>query len=120
MRDFSDRYEERVMPAYSALSWPAGGRDWLTVGDAAASFDPLSSQGLLFSLQSGARGALAAKAALDGNCDAIAEYSAIVGAVFSKYLEERTDQYAAERRWETSSFWARRLVSSGIAGAPVA
>jgi flavin-dependent dehydrogenase len=42
-----------VRPAQSGHLAPVAGDDWLTVGDAAAGFDPLSSQGIAKALRSG-------------------------------------------------------------------
>src|SRR5436190_5494193 len=45
----------------------AFGEGWVAVGDAAQSYDPLSSQGLRYALESGIRAAFAVDAALDGD-----------------------------------------------------
>src|SRR5262249_2634984 len=42
------------------------GRNWLAVGDAACAFDPLSSQGIYFALESGLRAAEAIRTYLSG------------------------------------------------------
>lgn len=62
----------------SKLIQPYGHR-WLAVGDAALSFDPLSSQGIFFALYSAIRGA---EALLNGSEQALAQYAARVHSVF--------------------------------------
>jgi flavin-dependent dehydrogenase len=109
----------RVVPAYSALTCPPGGRNWLAVGDAAAAFDPLSAQGLLFALQSAMNGARAAIAQLRGGPGAVADYNAVVAAVFTRYREERAQQYGRERRWAAAAFWARRHASGDAVPGPI-
>jgi flavin-dependent dehydrogenase len=88
------------------------GDGWLAVGDAALSFDPLSSQGMLTALYTGLRGgqalarSLAGKSASDG--DGIAGYARRLEQVYGAYLRNRLTYYAAESRWAGHPFWARR------------
>ncbi len=77
------------------------GPGWLAAGDAAMSFDPLSSQGIYTALYSGMK---AAEASAQDSC---AEYSAILDRIFEAYLERRSIHYAEESRWPDSSFWNR-------------
>lgn len=85
------------------------GEGWLAVGDAAISFDPLSSQGLLNALYTGLRGAEAVHAALTGKLDGPADYTARIEDIYRAYLSHRAIYYAAEGRWPNRPFWARRL-----------
>ena len=48
---------------------------WLAVGDAAVSFDPLSSQGLLTALYTGMKAGQAVQAALSGEADLVETYA---------------------------------------------
>jgi len=47
-------------------------------------------------------------AALDGDGEAKARYAADTAASFRRYLLQRAEQYARERRWASSPFWRRR------------
>ncbi|HEY0372671.1 MAG TPA: tryptophan 7-halogenase [Thermoanaerobaculia bacterium] len=78
------------------------GDDWLAVGDAALSFDPLSSQGILAALYSGVK---AANAVLSGELDA---YSAALTSLWDAFVTNQKAYYAMETRWRTP-FWACRL-----------
>jgi flavin-dependent dehydrogenase len=83
------------------------GDGWLAAGDAAATFDPISSQGIMTALQCGRD---AATAMLEGN---EAGYAARVDALFARYAAMRASAYAQELRWPTSSFWQRRRSITG-------
>ena len=84
------------------------GEGWTAVGDAALSFDPLSSQGILTALYTGLRGAQAVLAALEGDAAALPAYATRLAEVRGAYLRNRAAAYAAERRWPDAPFWARR------------
>jgi len=84
------------------------GPGWLAAGDAAAAFDPLSSQGISSAMRSGlaAADAIAGHAAGDG--DALERYAADVDRSFARYLSSRQHYYGRERRWPRAPFWNRR------------
>ncbi len=96
--------------------WPAGtsrlssvvGPGWLAAGDAAVSFDPLSSQGLCTALESGIDAAEAIHAHLRGDGAAFGRYAGLVTARYRDYLVERARHYGAEHRWSGAPFWRRR------------
>jgi flavin-dependent dehydrogenase len=82
---------------------------WLAVGDACLAVDPISGSGIVRALRSAQAAARAALALLDGNPGQIAADDAESDLQCSTYLYERGLYYAAERRWEGSPFWSRRL-----------
>jgi flavin-dependent dehydrogenase len=85
----------------------ACGRQWLAVGDAAQSRDPLSGQGILTALGS----ALAAAELLGSGgpgSAALDRYAQCAHAGYQDYLRERSVQYGRETRWALSPFWRRR------------
>ena len=86
----------------------AVGEAWLAVGDAAMSFDPLSSEGISKGLQMGRAAADAAAAFCQGKSSPLADYARDADAAFAEYLDARCNFYAAERRWPDSPFWKRR------------
>jgi flavin-dependent dehydrogenase len=98
----------RGVDASSGRLGAAAGRGWLAVGDAAASFDPLSSQGLLNAHYTGLRGAEAVHRALAGDAAAVAAYAARLDEIYRAYLAHRAAAYAAERRWPAAPFWSTR------------
>ena len=100
--------EPIVASAGAAVAAAVTGDAWLAVGDAAASYDPLSSCGIATALASGIRGAAAVQRALDGDPDALESYSASIYKGFGIYLDLHAAYYAAETRWPSSPFWNRR------------
>lgn len=101
--------EPVVRAARSRRLDAAAGEGWLAVGDAASTFDPLSSQGVLKALRSGIYAAYAAGDLLSKGDDAgMRRYPAFVEREFEAYLRTRAQYYADERRWPEHPFWRRR------------
>jgi flavin-dependent dehydrogenase len=84
------------------------GKGWLATGDAALSFDPLSSQGIFNALYTGMKAGHTVHAALSQEPDAVARYIARLEAIRSRYLHHHHLIYQTERRWRDRPFWARR------------
>lgn len=82
--------------------------DWLLCGDSAASYDPLSGQGICHALESGLHAGRAIHGALEGDADALARYRTWMHARFDEYLGQRHRYYAIEQRWPDAPFWQRR------------
>lgn len=97
-----------IVPATSSRLERFGGADWLAIGDAAATQDPLSSEGILVAMTSGLDGAAAAARALNGDRDALAAAAAQRETGWLGYLGQRSRYYAIERRWPDAPFWRRR------------
>jgi flavin-dependent dehydrogenase len=98
------------------------GDGWIAAGDAAVSFDPLSSHGILNALHTGGLAGSAVHAHLAGDATALAEYARHLDAVYAAYRQHLRAYYGMERRWPDHPFWARRhrLGPAGAAdGAPV-
>jgi flavin-dependent dehydrogenase len=84
------------------------GDAWLAVGDAATTFDPLSSQGILKSLRSGVLASYAVADYFKGIATGLEKYEALTAREFVAYLSARADFYGRERRWRDEPFWRRR------------
>ncbi|MFF8271493.1 FAD-dependent monooxygenase [Streptomyces sp. NPDC016562] len=89
---------------------PYGGPGWIAAGDAALAFDPLSSQGILTALHSGARAGLAVALCLAGAPPrpVLAAYTDFLDGVSAAYARHHAQAYAAETRWPHLPFWQRR------------
>lgn len=94
----------------SSIRRVPAGKGWAAVGDAAASYDPLSGFGIVKGLQD----ALALAAAHDAN--ALARYAATQRERFTAYARQRRAYYALERRWPNHPFWRNR---AGRTSAPL-
>jgi flavin-dependent dehydrogenase len=97
-----------IVAAASGRLTRFGDHDWLAIGDAAATQDPLSSEGILLAMTSGVDAATAAAQLLGGNRAAFAAEMARREQRWLDYLGERARYYAAERRWREAPFWRRR------------
>jgi flavin-dependent dehydrogenase len=98
----------RIVAAGSSLLDPIAGNGWLAVGDAAATFDPLSSHGIGAALDGGLRAASAIEAHLTGDCGALRHYAEQILESYARYLWMWRSYYAEERRWPDAAFWRRR------------
>jgi flavin-dependent dehydrogenase len=102
----------RATPAQSARLERFVGAAWLAVGDAALSFDPLSSQGIMTALFAGMVAGVALDAHLSGEPEALEDYGARLAAIYKAYLNNRLFYYGYERRWPDRLFWQRRKVGA--------
>jgi flavin-dependent dehydrogenase len=98
----------RVWLAESATTIPCVGKGWIAAGDAAASFDPLSSLGIGYAMLSGIQAARAVDHRLNGDEDLAAAYEADVARHMTDYLTQRRELYRLEQRWPDRPFWSRR------------
>lgn len=97
-------------PANSSLRRVINGRNWITIGDAAATYDPLSGRGVAVALAKGA-----AIARLLTRCSdlsqALVGYAGAEQAAFSDYLIDQRKIYGRGARRFRSPFWYRRAGS---------
>lgn len=84
------------------------GEGWLAVGDAALSFDPLSSQGILNALYTGMKAGQTVHTALNGDLSSVEAYNTRLEDIRLAYLRHHRLFYQMERRWPDRSFWLRR------------
>jgi flavin-dependent dehydrogenase len=112
VRGSAQRYELRspTMLCFAGTAWleRPSGPGWLATGDAAAHFDPLSSQGILTAVLMGRTAGDAAISLLvdpDAGTDA---YDERYRAIIDRFLLEHRTTYALEQRWPDAPFWSRR------------
>ena len=97
-----------LCPAQAGRLDVCKGQRWLAVGDAAASFDPLSGQGLVQALHGGISAAYAIADSLAQRQEALTRYTAGIDAEVRAFLTARDHYYAMEQRWPEADFWLRR------------
>lgn len=98
-----------VKNAFSQVSDISSKKNFLAVGDAVASFDPISSMGIGFAISSACH---AAKAIIDadfGHENTFRSYQENINAIYSQYLQTKTFFYRKEQRWNDSAFWQKRI-----------
>lgn len=98
-----------IRAAPSCLLDRVAGARWLAVGDAAAAYDPIASQGIYKALAGGVVAAAAIAAALELEKDIETSYSASIVDDFKEYTANCNYHYRLEKRWASSAFWQRRV-----------
>lgn len=84
------------------------GNGWLAVGDAASTYDPISSQGIYKALSDSLQAAIAIAAYFGGDKQSLRDYQSSITTRFDDYLENRNYFYQLEQRWPSSPFWKKR------------
>ena len=95
----------RLLPAQTRRLDRVTRPGWLAVGDAATTFDPLSSQGLVKALRSAVLGSYAARDALAGDASGLLKYYHILRKEFDMYLAA-AEFYRREVRLERGAVLA--------------
>lgn len=90
-----------VRPADSSLLEQTAGAGWLAIGDAAVSYDPLASRGIVSALASG----IEAATLVGAGDDQLAARHARLEAAFHHYLRQRQQFYGAMRPGAESGAW---------------
>ena len=104
----------KPVASYTSRIYPVAGTNWLAVGDAAMSFDPLSSQGIYKAMESGISAAKSIHGKFINRRNTFESYSRSVDEAFEKYLSLRKLYYLKEQRWSESCFWRRRHLSGTV------
>jgi flavin-dependent dehydrogenase len=82
--------------------------NWLAVGDAARSYDPLCGLGLWTAMSMAAEAAPVISDLLGGNASSLLDYERANHRAFAQYRKAYQAYYSQERRWPESPFWLRR------------
>jgi len=102
----------RIFPAYSQVIKDTAFKNWIPTGDAASSFDPLSSMGIGYAMLSGIHAAQVAYKVLTSDGNFLPLYINDTIRNFYQYLQNRRRFYRYEKRWSKNPFWKRRHESS--------
>ena len=98
-----------IIPAGTSRLEIPYGNNWVAVGDAAFSFDPISSYGITSALAAGYYAGQAIASTLSGKIEAKNAYRYIVEKAFNAYTEKLVHQYSLEQRWPKSFYWKNRF-----------
>lgn len=98
----------RIVAADTYRRSRLAGDRWVLAGDAAFTYDPLSSQGIYKAIASGVAAAEATAASIAGAKGPMVDYASEADAAFVRYLRTRNHHYRREARWPNSTFWRRR------------
>lgn len=101
--------EVKIRPAHTSYLEQPYGQGWMAVGDAAFSFDPITSFGLTSAIASGYYGGHALADLLLKNDDAgLQVYHRIMYEAFINSYVGLMAHYNMEKRWLDKEFWKRR------------
>jgi len=81
------------------------GDNWLAIGDAASTYDPITAQGIIKSITNGLSAAVLIHNKLNGGISNFSLYSQEMNQQYAQYLEMRQYFYQMEQRWPNSRFW---------------
>jgi flavin-dependent dehydrogenase len=84
------------------------GENWLAIGDAAQTYDPLSGRGIEKALASALMGVEAILKAREGDQGAFDRFADKIEREFQDYRNARLAYYGRENRWADQMFWQRR------------
>jgi flavin-dependent dehydrogenase len=109
--------EVNVRAAHTRCLRSCCGKNWLAVGDAATSVDPISAHGIVRALRFGMHASDAIGGHFGDRRSSLGNYEALVHTEFEQNLSLRADIYRSESRWENAPFWRRRHhISSSTPG----
>lgn len=77
-----------------------GGTNWLAIGDAASSWDPITSQGIIKAMANGKAAAQVVQAQLS-----MQEFADNIQILYQQYRQIRRQFYQREQRWSDTPFW---------------
>ena len=102
----------KIMPCGTSRLDVVYGDNWLAVGDAAFSYDPISSYGITSALGSGLYAGHSLASALSNEKDALFAYQYVLETAFQEYMEKLMIHYDIEKRWQNSIYWKDRFANA--------
>lgn len=92
----------------SSLLPQVQGPDWLAVGDAASSYDPISAGGIYKALSDGLLAGQRVAAFFQDGPQTDRSYADRISRRYQGYWQNRSHLYALEQRWPEAHFWKNR------------
>jgi len=102
----------QIKPAHTQQLERFCGQGWYAAGDAASTFDPLSSLGMYKALRHGLLASYAIRDDLLNKSGTCEKYQHILTEEFKHYLHMHRQYYWLERRFANAPFWQRRQSSA--------
>lgn len=89
------------------------GKQWIAIGDAAITYDPIASHGIMLAMVS-ARDAVEVMTQYfqEGNMEGFAAYQQLMHTSFQHYRQQRQQFYDQEQRFPNAIYWQRREYKS--------
>ena len=102
----------KACPAQTGGLSACTGTAWIAAGDAAVSFDPLSSLGMGHAMIIGIQVARVVEQIFAADATLCEIYAADIKVIRAAHHNRQMAFYKAERRWTCSTFWQRRHTSN--------
>ena len=87
----------------------AEGNNWMAIGDAVSSFDPIAAQGIYKGLSHGLQAGKKVMTWFENREPNNSNFSQQVKNQYGDYIRNRNHVYSLERRWSNAHFWRNRL-----------
>ncbi len=101
--------------ANSSRASKIAGSNWLAIGDAATSFDPLSSHGISNAIYCADASAKAIESHLKDDSEShFQNYEDTLTQIFNEYLKHKRKLYDTETRWKANSFWNDNIFTKPV------
>lgn len=81
------------------------GKQWMAIGDAASTYDPITAQGIIKSISQGMRAAETIAYYARGAHEALLYFETELKRQYAQYTEARRYFYQLEQRWPNHTFW---------------
>lgn len=82
--------------------------NYVAIGDAALTFDPISSHGMVMAMASARDATAAYHKFREGDARAFIEYDSLLQRTYTQYEQNRRQIYASEKRWLGETYWKQR------------
>jgi len=106
----NEQCHPRILAARSTIPETIAGDRWISTGDSAGTYDPLSGQGIYKAINNGLQAGEAVAELMQTNSRLkLQRYADSLVIGYQGYLERKREHYAIEQRWSSSPFWQRRL-----------
>jgi len=107
----ANQHDFKVVPAYSSQLTQCVAHNWVAVGDAACSYDPLSSYGITSAMGSAFYAGKAIVKTFNDQPEFLEVYQSLMHKNYKSYLTTRHSEYQKVTQFN-STFWQRRQAHS--------
>lgn len=105
----------KTVPIRSGVAEQVRGPNWMAIGDAASSFDPIMAHGIQKALTDALAVVPAVTAFFAGDERFADDYERYIEQRHDAYVRRRADVYRLEQRWPGAPFWKNRHLLGGSA-----
>ncbi len=111
VKDHTGIEQPIVVAAHTQHLSSVSGKAWLAVGDAASSYDPISSLGIFKSITMSMYASYTVLDFLKGDSSGLKKYQSIIDRDYRAYKKKKQEYYTQEKRFKEYPFWKRRQYS---------